>query len=87
MIAGLFDAYSLLKIGTYKPSSVVEVGIIPDIDDKLLGCEERIAVRAARVEHMCKKLTQEGSKFKEILQNTEVKNSNVWIRHNLFMEF
>ena len=23
MIAGLFDAYSLLKIGTYKPSSVV----------------------------------------------------------------
>ena len=23
MIAGLFDAYSLLEIGTYKPSSVV----------------------------------------------------------------
>ena len=23
MIAGLFDAYSLLKIGTYKPSSVI----------------------------------------------------------------
>ena len=25
MIAGLFDAYSLLKIGTYKPSSVVNL--------------------------------------------------------------
>ena len=68
-------------------SYIVEVGITPERDDKLLGCEERIVVRAARVEHMCKKLTQEGSKFKEILQNTEVKNSNVWIRHILFMEF
>ena len=27
MIAGLFDAYSLLELGTYKPSSVVQVGI------------------------------------------------------------
>ena len=25
MIAGLFDAYSLPKIGTYKPSSVVQI--------------------------------------------------------------
>ena len=36
MIAGLFDAYSLLKIGTYKPSSVARsVWADPDISRHL----------------------------------------------------
>ena len=82
--------FSVFKLQLHDFESGANYQVWPlqnDLDDKLLGCEERIAVRAARVEHMCKKLTQEGSNFKDILRNTEIKNSNVWIRHILFMEF
>ena len=61
----------------FDPSDIFE----SNISDKELACTERFAKRAARVEKVCKKLTEDGSPFKDILLSSPVNiDGNVYIR-------
>ena len=70
----------------FDPSDIFE----SNISDKDLACTERFAKRAARVEKVCKKLTEDGSPFKDILLSSPVNiDGNVYIRSlaNIIMPF
>ena len=62
----------------FDPSDVFE----SNSGDKLLHCAERFSARVARLEKVCKKLLEDGSPFKDVLINSEVRiEGNVWMRH------
>ena len=74
----LASIYWWNKTPAFDPSNVFE----SNSGDKLLNCSERFSARVARLEKVCKKLLEDGSPFKDVLINSEVRiEGNVWMRH------
>ena len=74
----LASIYWWNRTPAFDPSNVFE----SNSGDKLLNCAERFSARVARLEKVCKKLLEDGSPFKDVLINSEVRiEGNVWMRH------